>query len=118
MSGPAVKERITRLEEAGVIRGYRVDVDPKALGLPVSAIVRIRPAPGQLPRLIELAQNLPAVTECHRVTGEDCLVLRLHLDAIDSLDKVLDRFLVFGNTTTAIVQSTPVPPRAPPLPGG
>ncbi|MGE0750713.1 MAG: Lrp/AsnC family transcriptional regulator [Variibacter sp.] len=117
MSAPAVKERLTRLEETGVIRGYRVDLDPKALGLPVSAIVRIRPAPGQLPRLIELAQNLPAVAECHRVTGEDCLVLRLHLDAIDSLDTVLDRFLAYGNTTTAIVQSTPVPPRAPPLPG-
>ena len=118
MSGPAVRERLARLEETGVIRGYRVDIDPKALGLPVTAIVRIRPAPGQLPRLVELARETEAVTECHRVTGEDCLVLRLHLDAIGSLDKVLDRFLAYGNTTTAIVQSTPVPLRPPPLPGG
>jgi Lrp/AsnC family leucine-responsive transcriptional regulator len=116
MSGPAVRERLARLEETGVIRGYRLDLDPKALGLPVTAIVRVRPAPGQLPRLVELARETAAVTECHRVTGEDCLVLRLQLDAIESLDKVLDRFLAFGNTTTAIIQSTPVPLRPPPLP--
>jgi Lrp/AsnC family leucine-responsive transcriptional regulator len=116
MSGPAVRERVQRLEEAGVIRGYRLDIDPRAIGLPVAAIIRVRPAPGQLQRVAELAREMPNVTECHRVTGEDCFVVKIHLEAIDSLDRVLDRFLALGTTTTSIIQSSPVPMRPPPLP--
>jgi len=116
MSSPAVRERIQRLEEAGVIRGYRLELDPKAIGLPVTAIVRVRPMPGQLQRVAELARETANVTECHRVTGEDCFVLKIHLDAIDSLDGMLDRFLACATTTTSIVQSSPVPPRPLPLP--
>jgi len=118
MSGPAVRERVQRLEDAGIIRGYRVDIDPKAIGLPVMAIIRIRPLPGQSQRVAELAQQMPTITECHRVTGEDCFIVKIHLDAIDTLDRVLDRFLAHATTTTSIVQSSPVPPRAPPLPNG
>jgi Lrp/AsnC family leucine-responsive transcriptional regulator len=116
MSAPAVKERLTRLEETGVIRGCRLDLDPKALGWPITAYVRVRPVPGQLPKIAELAQKLPQVAECHRVTGEDCFIIKVHLDAIENLDRILDRFLRYGQTTTSIVQSTPVPLRAPPLP--
>jgi Lrp/AsnC family leucine-responsive transcriptional regulator len=117
MSAPAVRERVQRLEEAGIIRGYRLELDPAALGYPVSAYVRVRPAPGQLPKIAELARSLPEVVECHRVTGEDCFVLRVHLPSIDALDGVLDRFLAHGQTTTSIIQSTPVPLRGLPLPG-
>jgi Lrp/AsnC family leucine-responsive transcriptional regulator len=117
MSGPAVRERVQRLEEAGVIRGYRLDIDPRTIGLPIAAIIRVRPAPGQLQRVADLARELTNVTECHRITGEDCFIVKIHLDAIDSLDGVLDRFLAFGTTTTSIIQSSPVPWRSPPLPG-
>lgn len=117
MSAPAVRERVLRLEEAGVIRGCRLELDPATLGYPVCAFVRVRPAPGQLPKVAELARALPQVVECHRVTGEDCFVMKVHLPALDGLDEVLDRFLAFGQTTTSIVQSTPVPPRGLPLPG-
>ncbi len=117
MSAPAVAERVRRLEEAGVIRGYRLDVNPAALGLPLTAYVRVRPDPGQLPKVAELAQSLPEVVECHRVTGEDCFILKVHLPAIDQLDRVLDRFLAYGMTTTSLVQSSPVPLRPLPLPG-
>jgi Lrp/AsnC family leucine-responsive transcriptional regulator len=116
MSAPAVRERILRLEEAGIIRGYRLELDPAALGYPVSAFVRVRPAPGQLPKLAELARSMLEVIECHRVTGEDCFVLKVHLRSIDELDQVLDRLLAYGQTTTSIVQSTPVPLRSLPLP--
>jgi Lrp/AsnC family leucine-responsive transcriptional regulator len=117
MSAPAVRGRVQRLEEAGIIRGYRLELDPAALGYPVSAYVRVRPAPGQLPKIAELARSLPEVAECHRVTGEDCFVLRVYLPSIDALDGVLDRFLAHGQTTTSIIQSTPVPLRGLPLPG-
>lgn len=116
MSAPAVRERVTRLEETGVIRGYRLDVDPRALGWPITAFVRIRPMPGQLSNIAELAASLPQVAECHRITGEDCFILKIHLDSLENMDSILDRFLAFGQTTTSIVQSTPVPLRAPPLP--
>jgi len=115
MSAPAVRERLQRLEDAGVVR-WRIDIDPRALGLPVCAIVRVRPAPGQLAKVAELAQKMPQVTECHRVTGEDCFVIKIHVAAIDQLDHVLDQFLAFGQTTTSLVQSTPVPARLLPLP--
>ena len=116
MSAPAVKERLTRLEEEGVIAGYRLDLDPKALGWPIMVFLRVRPMPGQLPRIAELARSLPQVAECHRITGEDCFIMKIHLDALESLDKILDRFLAYGQTTTSIVQSTPVVLRSAPLP--
>ena len=116
MSSPAVTERVRRLEEAGVIRGYRLDLNPVALGLPIAAYIRIRPNPGQLPRIAELAQQIPEVVECHRITGEDCFILKVHIPAIDQLDRLLDSFLLYGSTTTTIIQSSPVPLRPPPLP--
>lgn len=116
MSSPAVAERIRRLEEAGVIRGYRLDVDPVALGLPLAAYIRVRPNPGRLPEVAELARRIPEVVECHRITGEDCFILKVHLPAMDQLDRLLDRFLLYGVTTTSMIQSSPVPPRLPPLP--
>ncbi len=116
MSSPAVAERLRRLEERGVIRGYHLELDPAALGLPIAAYVRVRPDPGQLPRVAELARAIPEVVECHRVTGEDCFFLKVHLPAIDQLDRLLDRFLAFGTTTTSLIQSSPVPWRPLPLP--
>jgi Lrp/AsnC family leucine-responsive transcriptional regulator len=113
MSAPAVRERIARLEQAGVIRGYRLDVDPAALGLPVAAWVRLRPGPGQLPRIAELAVQVPEVSECHRISGEDCFLMKVHVPSIEALEAVLDRFLLHGQTTSSFIVSTPVPPRTP-----
>jgi Lrp/AsnC family transcriptional regulator, leucine-responsive regulatory protein len=69
-----------------------------------------------LPKVAELARSMPDVVECHRVTGEDCFVLKVHLRSIDDLDHVLDKLLAYGQTTTSIIQSTPVPLRSLPLP--
>ena len=115
MSAPAVTERVQRLERAGVIKGYRAELDAAALGYPISAVVRIRPSPGQLQRVREIAADTAAVGECYRVTGEDCYLMRLHLRSIDELEDVLDRFTPHGQTTTSIVHSTPVPRRGPSL---
>ena len=117
MSAPAVTERVQRLQDAGVIRGARLDVDQAALGLGITAFVRVRPMPGQLSNIAELARATPEIVECHRITGEDCFLVKLHAPAIDQLEAILDKFLVYGNTTTSIVVSTPVPRRQPPLPG-
>jgi Lrp/AsnC family transcriptional regulator, leucine-responsive regulatory protein len=116
MSAPAVTERVQRMESTGVITGYRVDIDPAALGLPVTALVRIRPGPGQLPKVARTAADTPQVVECQRITGEDCFLVKIHAPSIGELEQLLDRFLIFGQTTTSIVVSTPVPPRPVPLP--
>jgi Lrp/AsnC family leucine-responsive transcriptional regulator len=117
MSAPAVTERVQRMESSGVIVGFRMDVDPAALGLPVAAFVRVRPGPGQLHRIVKLAESLPLVSECHRITGEDCFLVKVHAPGIEELEIVLDQFLVHGQTVTSIVVTTPVPPRALPVEG-
>ena len=116
MSAPAVTERVQRMERAGVITGYRMEVSPAALGLPVTAFARIRPTAGQLPRIAELAAQLPQVTECHRITGEDCFLIKVHAATIPELEGTLDRFLMYGQTVSSIVVTTPVPPRPLPIP--
>jgi Lrp/AsnC family leucine-responsive transcriptional regulator len=116
LSPPAVAERVRGLEEAGVITGYHAEIDPRAVGYQLTALVRVKPAPGQLPRIPEVAAEMPQVGECHRITGEDCFYLTLHLRSIDELAGLLDRFLVFGATTTSIINSSPIRRRSPVLP--
>ena len=108
LSSPAVAERLQRLERDGVIRGYHADIDPRALGLALGAIVRIRPAPGQLENVAELARRTPEVVECNRITGEDCYLIRAHVRDVEHLEEVIDRFVPLGQTTTSIMQSSPV----------
>jgi Lrp/AsnC family leucine-responsive transcriptional regulator len=112
LSSPAVAERLQRLERDGVITGYRAEVNPRAIGLSLTAVIRIRPAPGQLKNVAELAQRTPEVVECHRITGEDCFFMKAHVRDVQHLEEVIDRFVAYGQTTTSIVQSSPVPGRA------
>ena len=118
LSSPAVAERVRRLENAGVITGYRAEIDPRALGYQLTAIVRVKPVGGQLRRIQELAAEVPEVVECHRITGEDCVYMKVHLRTIDDLSELLDRFLAYGETTTSIINASPVPGRDPPVPAG
>src|SRR4051794_34522464 len=115
LSPPAVGERLGRLERGGVITGYRAEVDPRALGFTVAAVVRIRPVDRQLQRIPEVARDIPEIVECERITGEDCYLVRLHLRDIADLEAILDRFTPLGQTTTSIVHSAPVPRRPLPL---
>jgi Lrp/AsnC family transcriptional regulator, leucine-responsive regulatory protein len=116
LSSPAVAERLGRLESQGCIIGYRTEVDPKALGYSLSAVVRVRPASRQLPRIAEIARTSAEVVECHRITGEDCFFMKAHVRSIEHLEELIDRFTPYGQTTTSIIQSSPVPPRGPLIP--
>lgn len=118
LSAPAVAERVQRLERAGVITGYHATVDPRAIGFPLAAVVRIRPASRQLHTIPEVARETPEVVECYRITGEDCFFVKLHLRAMEDLEPILDRFVLYGQTTTSIVHSAPVGPRPLPLAEG
>jgi Lrp/AsnC family transcriptional regulator, leucine-responsive regulatory protein len=111
LSAPAVAERLGRLEREGVITGYRADVDPRALGYALAAVLRMRPAPRQIPKVADVARATPEVVECHRVTGEDCFYMKLHVRSVEHLEEVIDRFTPYGQTTTSIIQSSPVTAR-------
>ncbi len=115
LSPPAVADRLERLEEDGVIGGYRTEIDPRALGYELAVVLRIRPAPRELKKVAELAQRTPEVVECHRITGDDCYLMKAHVRDVGHLEEVIDRFAVYGQTTTSIVQSSPVPRRGLPL---
>jgi Lrp/AsnC family leucine-responsive transcriptional regulator len=114
LSPPATAERVRRLEQAGVITGYRAEVNPRALGYPLTAIVRVSPTAGQLRKIPELAADIPQISECHRITGEDCFFIELHLRSIEELPVLLDRFLLYGQTTTSIINESPISHRQPP----
>jgi len=115
LSPPSAAERVRRLEEAGVIRGYVAVVDPEALGLPLAAYLRIRPLPGVLAKVAEVLQGLEAVVECDRVTGDDCFVAKAHVRSVAELEALIDEIIPYATTNTSIIQSSPVQRRLPPL---
>jgi Lrp/AsnC family transcriptional regulator, leucine-responsive regulatory protein len=113
LSSPAVADRLRKLEDAGAV-SYRAEVNPRALGYTVSAIVRVSPQTRNLHIIPQIAREIPEITECYRITGEDCYFMRLYLRNVNDLEAILDRFTPHGRTTTSIVHSAPIPPR--PLP--
>ncbi|WP_269932004.1 Lrp/AsnC family transcriptional regulator [Aminobacter sp. HY435] len=115
LSSPSASERLKRLEERGVIRGFTIEVDPAALGYTLQAIVRIRPLPGKLHVVQDLIQQIPQFSECDKVTGDDCFVGRLHIRSIGELDTILDRIADKAETSSSIVKAQPVKRRLPPL---
>ena len=116
LSAPSVSERVKRLEDGGVITGYRAVVDPARLGLPLTAYLRVRPVPGQLQAVTALLAEQREIVACDRVTGEDCFIARAHVPSVEALERLIDRIIPYAMTNTSIVQSSPVPPRLPALP--
>lgn len=115
LSAPSVSERVKRLEDAGVITGYHAAISPEALGLPIAVWLRIRPVPGQLERVAEILRSIPEITQCDRITGEDCFLARAHLRSVADMERVIDRIIPYAMTNTSIVQSAPVEARLPPF---
>ena len=119
LSGPAVGERLRRLREDGVIEGFGVRVDPRALGYTMEAIVRIKPRSRQMHAVEQMIREEPRFTSCDRVTGEDCFVARLALLSVAELDDILLPLHERAETHTSIVKSSLLRARMPDLsPGG
>jgi Lrp/AsnC family leucine-responsive transcriptional regulator len=115
LSSPSVAERIRRLQERKVIRGFTVDIDSAALGFTLQAIVRIRPLPGKLHIVQKLIQETPQIVECDKVTGDDCFVARMHVRSMEEIDAILDRIADKASTSTSMVKSQTVARRLPPF---
>ena len=112
MSPSAVAERIRRLEETGVIAGYRAVVDPERVGLQVMAMVRLRYPTGNYRPFHALLDTTPEVVEAHHVTGEDCFVLKVLARSMRHLEEVTGRIAGLGSVTTSVVYSSPLTGRA------
>ncbi|MDY7085685.1 MAG: Lrp/AsnC family transcriptional regulator [Actinomycetota bacterium] len=108
MSPSAVAERVRRLEEAGVIAGYRAALDPERLGLQVMAFVRLRYPTGNYRPFHALLESTPEIVEAHHVTGEDCFVLKVLTRSMRHLEEVTGRISGLGAVTTSVVYSSPL----------
>lgn len=110
LTAPAVTERVRKLEELGVIKGYRAVVDYEALGFPLLCIVRLN-SPRGSQGLDDVIRSLPEVIEANRVTGSESHVIRARLSSTTHLEQMLDELWEHTESVTNIVTSSPVPRR-------
>ncbi|GGX49497.1 AsnC family transcriptional regulator [Tateyamaria omphalii] len=115
VSAPTVRDRVRRLEDTGLIQGFVAELSPRALGYGLEAIVRFKPFPGKVHILADRIIATDRIVQCDKVTGEDAFVARMLLRDIAELDGLLEPFTAHASTQTAIVKSSPVPMRPPPL---
>ena len=115
LSSPSVTDRILKLKDAGAITGYTVLVDTKAFGLSIAVYVRMHARPGEVKRVAQMLSDTPEVVEADHVTGEDCFLAKVVVCDVQELETVVDRFLPFASTDTAIIQSSTVAKRLPKL---
>jgi Lrp/AsnC family leucine-responsive transcriptional regulator len=106
LSAPAVAERMKRLEERGVIRAYRADINITALGRPLHVYLRVVVQPKDYARFKKRMEALDEIFECHHVTGTESFVLRAAVDTVSSLEALIEQLTVFGPTTTSVILST------------
>lgn len=115
MSSPSVNERLKRLEESGLIEGYRTELNAPSLGYPMMAIVRMRNHTGKLQALEQLILTIPEIIECDKITGEDCFFARICFKDMEHLDGILETLSELSDTNTSIVKTTPVKRRNAPV---
>ncbi len=111
MSPSAVTERVRRLEQAGVITGYRAVLAPERVGLAILALVRLRYPSGNYRPFHALLDTTPEIVEAHHVTGDDCFQLKVAARSMRHLEEVTGRIAGLGPVTTSVVYSSPLPTR-------
>jgi Lrp/AsnC family leucine-responsive transcriptional regulator len=112
LSTPAVIDRVHRLEDTGVILGYRAQVDNAKIGLPVRAFVKVTVAGDKLFQFASAASRIPEVLECHRVTGAESYILQITVEDAAHIERVIDAMMPYVATNTSLVLASPVQSRA------
>ncbi len=115
LTAPAVRDRILRLEDTGIIEAFSVRLNARALGFLLEAILTVQPLPGKLQAVEHALRDIPEVVDCVVVTGEDCFVARFVLKDVSDLDRLLAPLHDIARTKTSIVHRKPIPPRRPPF---
>jgi Lrp/AsnC family transcriptional regulator, leucine-responsive regulatory protein len=96
------------MEEAGIIVGYHADIDPMKVGMPITAFIRVSVVGDVFTRITSVIRNSPEVVECHRGTGADSFIMKVHVRSVEHLENLIDRLTPYGTTSTSIVLSSPV----------
>lgn len=112
LSPPAVAERVRKLEDAGIITGYRAELNLDKLGLPILAIIRVNSAGEKCIKMGKLVEKLPEVLECHRVTGSDHFIMKVVVPSVTHLESLIDQLVPYGQLTVSTVLSSPVKRRS------
>lgn len=113
LSPSATTERVKRLEAAGVITGYRAEIDLEKVGFAVLAVVRLKYPGNRHEPLHRLLGERSEILECLRTTGDDCYLLKVAATSMSHLERVVDDLAQFGSTTTNLVYSRTLPYRGP-----
>src|SRR6516165_1729594 len=103
LSATAVTDRVRRMEDAGIITGYRLELDMAKLGAPLLALIRVSAPEENCVPLGRLVEGLPHVLETHRVTGSDRLVIKVAVPSIAALDAILQAIAALGTATASVV---------------
>lgn len=106
LTSPAVSERVKRLEEAGVIQGYKAIVNPDKLGRVIKSFINIALPSENYQEFISYARQDNRIVECHHITGEDCLLLKVIVKDMYELEQVIDKIKQVGKTKTSVILST------------
>ena len=108
LTAPAVAERVRKMEDAGIISGYHAAINLPALGLLITVVIQLRTNHGRLKDAVAQIREMPEVTTCYNLTGNDCLMVVASVVSVEHLERLLSTLTVYGQTTTSIVLSTPV----------
>ena len=112
-SAPAVAERVAKLEAKGVITGYEAKVDMAKVGLPIQCVIELRLASHGNQQTYDELVKIPELTQCHRVTGDPCVIMQAAVGSMPELENLINRVAQFGFSKTSIVLSTAVERRMP-----
>lgn len=109
LSASSVIERVRKMEDSGIISGYHATVNLSALGLSVLAIIRVKSFVGQNCRqVIERVSEIPEVLEYYKVTGADCVVVKVATTSIHHLENIVEHLSLYGPASTSIIYSQPM----------
>ncbi|SHK09434.1 Lrp/AsnC family transcriptional regulator [Tepidibacter formicigenes] len=108
LTSPAVSERVKRLEECGIIEGYKAVINPKKLNKNINAFINIGLPADKYTEFLDFANNCNSIIECHHITGQDCLILKVLVESMDDLEKLIDTIKQVGHTQTYIILSSPI----------
>jgi Lrp/AsnC family transcriptional regulator, leucine-responsive regulatory protein len=123
LSSPAVAERIRKMEDANIIKGYHAEVNLAKIGFPVVAIIRMTSvahkdlyAGNSCKQVNNIVSEFPEVIESYRVTGSDIAIMKVIATSVEHLEEIIDRVSELGQTNTSIVLSAPVTKKIIPKP--
>ncbi|MBQ4804653.1 Lrp/AsnC family transcriptional regulator [Aquimarina sp. MMG015] len=105
LSPSSVRERVQKMEDLGVIQKYSIQIDNNKLGYDLEAFILLKVFPGQLAHILKVIKNFPEVKEAHRITGNQNIHLKVVVKNQTSLQELLDKLMIHGDTNTFLILS-------------